>query len=714
MRMASCGGLSAEEEREVNSFLERVNKLREEEKKDAIPKNTAVKFLMARKFDRQRALELYLNHESTRRRESLINIYPLDDYLKQELNTEKLTILPGRDRHGAAIALFTARLHTPACTSTQLVLKGLIYQLDAALESQETQRHGLVFIYDMTESKYNHFDYELSKKILNMLKGGYPARLKKVLIVTAPLWFKAPFKILRLFVREKLRDRVYTVSLSQLTQHIPKESLPRQLGGIAPDTHAPWLLMCANVTANQNADIDSYFSACKKNVERNSRGSVSRRSLSSDMSDTLLISDIDSEESKETINEKHNCEDKEKEVQINGDEKAEKEVTVEKEDSCVNNSGKRRRESDPILESGSVKKTVDSSMDYNNSETMDQNLEIPKKKRPLSGSSNNMIEDSVHRSETGGLTLDELAEHCRQLKRKGMYQEYALIKLEPPSGTFTVSKAKYNLPKNRYSDVLCFDHSRVRLPVKEADPSSDYINANYMDGYMQKQAYISTQGPLPKTFGDFWRMVWHCQVMVIVMTTKAIERGRLKCGQYWPVEEDAEETCDEFLIINTGTEQHQDYTVTGLFLHNTKTDESRHLTHLQFTSWPDYGVPSSAAAFLDFLHRVRSCQADATARLGNAWQDHPLGPPMLVHCSAGIGRTGTFMTIDICLRKLEDIGRVDVQETVRRIRSQRAFSIQMPDQYVFCHLGLIEHAMRQGKLQEIDWTGFDESDSESD
>ncbi|XP_060063744.1 tyrosine-protein phosphatase non-receptor type 9-like [Ylistrum balloti] len=712
--MAGCGGLSAEEEREVNGFLERVNKLREDENKDVISKNTAVKFLMARKFDRQRALELYLNHESTRRRESLVNIYPLDDCLKQELNTEKLTILPGRDRHGAAIALFTARLHTPACTSQQLVLKGLIYQLDAALESLETQRHGLVFIYDMTESKYNNFDYELSKKILNMLKGGYPARLKKVLIVTAPLWFKAPFKILRLFVREKLRDRVYTVSLGQLTQHIPKDSLPQQLGGSAPDTHGSWLQVCAKVCANQTADIDSYFMTSKKTVEQNSRESVSRRSLSSDMSDNLLISDIDSEESKETINEKHNCEDKEKEIQMNGDEKAEKEVTVEKEDSCVNNSGKRRRESDPIMESGSVKKTVDSAMDCINSEAIDQNLEIPKKKRPLSGSSNNMFEDSVHRPETGGLTLDELAEHCRNLKRKGMYQEYALIKLEPPMGTFNVSKAKYNLPKNRYSDVLCFDHSRVCLPIKEGDLSSDYINANYMDGYLQKQAYISTQGPLPKTFGDFWRMVWHCQVMVIVMTTKAIERGRLKCGQYWPVEEDAEDTCDEFLIINTGTEQHQDYTVTGLFLHNTKTDESRHLTHLQFTSWPDYGVPSSAAAFLDFLHRVRSCQADATTRLGNAWQGHPLGPPMVVHCSAGIGRTGTFMTIDICLRKLEDTGRVDVQETVRRIRSQRAFSIQMPDQYVFCHLGLIEHAMRQGKLQEIDWTGFDESDSDSE
>ena len=98
-----------------------------------------------------------------------------------------------------------------------------------------TQRSGLVFIYNMAGSKYANFDYDLSQKILTLLKGCYPARLKKVLIVTAPLWFKAPFKVLRLFVREKLRDRVFTVSTPQLVTHVPLEALPPLLGGITGD-----------------------------------------------------------------------------------------------------------------------------------------------------------------------------------------------------------------------------------------------------------------------------------------------------------------------------------------------------------------------------------------------------------------------------------------------------------------------------------------------
>lgn len=200
--------------------------------------------------------------------------------------------------------------------------------------------------------------------------------------------------------------------------------------------------------------------------------------------------------------------------------------------------------------------------------------------------------------------------------------------------------------------------------------------------------------------------------MVIVMTTKAVERGRAKCGQYWPPEEDGEEQHENFLVINTRMEVYQDYSITWLFLLNTKSNESRQIYHLQFTSWPDYGTPSSAAAFLEFLFKVRACQEEAVSSLGSEWQGHALGPPIVVHCSAGIGRTGTFITTDISLRRLEHIQTVNIRETVRRIRSQRAFSIQMPDQYVFCHFAIIEHGMQEGVVGDVDWTGFDDSDSD--
>lgn len=665
----------------------------------------AVKFLMARKFDCQRALELYRNHEETRNREDLTVIQASDELLKRELYTEKFTILSGRDKNGAAIALFTARIHQPSLTSHQLVLKALVYQLDAALESIETQRNGLVFIYDMTESKYSNFDYELSKKILNMLKGGYPARLKKVLIVTAPLWFKAPFKILRLFVKEKLRDRVYTINLSQLIQHIPQDALPEQLGGKSITNHKAWLQLCSRVALKEDPDMNTYFVSCKRPSTGDGQESTCR-SMSSDLSENMQHSDIDSEESKETVNEKQNNEDLEKE-----DSSDEKEVTVEKEDSLNLVPSKRRIDS--VGNKDSVKRAAQETNNENNIDV--DSVDAPRKKRPTSSTSsmsNNAVEDSLHMPEADGMDLDQLVEYTRSMRRRGLMEEYASIKMEPPAGTFTVSKAKHNLPKNRYSDVLCLDHSRVKLSIQSNDPSSDYINANYVDGYMQKNAYISTQGPLPRTFGDFWRMVWEEQVMVIVMTTKAVERGRAKCGQYWPPEEDGEEQHEDFLVINTRMEVYQDYSISWLFLLNTKSNESRQIYHLQFTSWPDYGTPSSAAAFLEFLFKVRACQEEAVSSLGSEWQGHTLGPPIVVHCSAGIGRTGTFITTDISLRRLEHIQTVNIRETVRRIRSQRAFSIQMPDQYVFCHFAVIEHGMREGVVGDVDWTGFDDSDSD--
>lgn len=691
-------GLSPDEERVLEIFTEKVSEYRQYEGQPSISRNECLKFVMARKFDYSRAVELYRAHQETRMKEGLADIDPNSPELKRELSIGKFTVLPGRDHSGACLALFTARLHIPEETTHQIVLKALVYMLDAALESYETQRHGMVFIYDMSGSKYANFDYELSIKILNMLKGAYPARLKKVLIVTAPMWFKAPFKILRLFVREKLRDRVYTVSQAQLVEHIPRDSLPQRFGGSNLINHKTWLQVCSLVSTNQIEALNTYFTSCQRSSQSNSR--------SASDSDYVIVNDMDSEGSKETIPEKQSNEEGEKGeiIEENGQEK---EVNVEKE-----GKHKRKHESDPKLATLASEEELCRpwAMETNDSEAPPP-APNPCKKRPLDHGSN-VYEDSLHRNEAGGMSIQDFVKHVKSMKRKGMYEEYARIKHEPPMGTFTATRAKYNLPKNRYSDVLCLDHSRVMLPQKEDDPSADYINANFVDGYMQKNAYISTQGPLPRTFGDFWRMVWQCQVLTIVMTTKAMERGRVKCGQYWPLDEEGELQIEEFVIINTAIEQNREYSITGLLVHNTQTQESRQVTHLQFTSWPDYGIPPSSG-FLDFLFRVRACQADAVKLMEPEWQGHPLGPPIVVHCSAGIGRTGTFITTDINLHRLDDIGTVDLSQTVRHIRSQRAFSIQMPDQYVFCHLAVIDYAVKQG-LISAESAMLNESESESE
>lgn len=612
---------------------------------------TALKFLIARKFDIPKAVALYENHESIRRDEGLHGIDPSKNPLKAELETGKFTILPGRDFSGAAIALFTANLHSPLNVNHKTTLQGVVYQLDVALQSSETQKSGLVFIYDMSSSKYSNFDYDLSQKILTLLKGCYPAKLKKVLIVTAPLWFKAPFKILRLFVREKLRDRVFTVSVPQLSLHIPRDSLPVRLGGNLEIDHTSWLLHCYKSMTNREDELLA----------------------------TTGQSAIEQQQ-------------------------AQQEQQPQSE----------RGEQQPTnVANGTAVPTTIGTNDIIQDASGHIN-EVWSENPPSSASSGFSDDDSLAGTEGDPKTIEQIVDMVKLLGRRGLVKEYTDIRSRAPDGTFTNAKLRNNLTKNRYTDVLCYDHSRVVLTIEDGDPTSDYINANFVDGYKQRNAYISTQGPLPKTAPDFWQMVWEQHCLVIVMTTRVLERGRVKCGQYWEPSEASIGEHGNFSVKTLAIEANEDYTVASLEVKNLKTDETRNVSHWQFTSWPDYGVPSSAMAMLTFLQRVREEQASMVKALGDTWAGHPRGPPIIVHCSAGIGRTGTFITLDICISRLEDVGTADIRGTVEKIRSQRAYSIQMPDQYVFCHLALIEYALARNLLNPDDWTGLEEEIDDSD
>ncbi|KAK0084224.1 hypothetical protein PV325_007436 [Microctonus aethiopoides] len=653
-----AAALTVEQEQATKEFIEAVNKSRAGRRASPVSWSTAVKFLAARKFEVSRALALYEQHEATRRREGLATLHPIQEPLLSELRTGKFTVLPSRDTTGAAIAIFTAHLHLPQCTSHQTTLQGVVYQLDAALESAETQKHGLVFIYDMSDSKYQNFDYDLSQKILTLLKGtlkineeylfqgGYPAKLKKVLIVTAPLWFKAPFKILRLFVREKLRDRVFTVSIPQLTLHIPRDSLPQSLGGSLEIQHEAWLLHCLKSMTNR-----SEGELCE--VTPRVGSPLSPTSKSSNLN--LNVNDTNISNPTSPVSEKHKIK--------NGN------VTI-----------------------GDIEIT--------NGDSWIANDEAPSPVQPPSSASSGFSDDDSLHGDLGiqAVTMEQLIETIHSRGRAGLVAEYTEIRQRPPDGSFNNAKLRPNQPKNRYTDVLCYDHSRVCLSQIDGDPTSDYINANFVDGYKQKNAFISTQGPLPKTCGDFWRMVWEQQTLVVVMTTRVIERGRTKCAQYWGPEPGDEISAGSFTVTTLEVDINPDYTVSMLLLANNKTEETREVCHMLYTGWPDYGVPQSAKALLQFLSLVRQQQTKLLASRGDTWAGHPRGPPIIVHCSAGIGRTGTFCTLDICISRLEDTGTVDIRSTVEKIRAQRAYSIQMPDQYVFCHRALAEYALSRDML----------------
>ncbi|XP_063993455.1 tyrosine-protein phosphatase non-receptor type 9 isoform X3 [Diachasmimorpha longicaudata] len=576
--------LTVEQEQATKEFIEAVNKCRAGRRASPVSWSTAVKFLAARKFEVSRALALYEQHEATRRREGLATLQPIQEPLLSELRTGKFTVLSSRDGTGAAIAIFTAHLHLPQCTTHQTTLQGVVYQLDAALESAETQRHGLVFIYDMSDSKYQNFDYDLSQKILTLLKGGYPAKLKKVLIVTAPLWFKAPFKILRLFVREKLRDRVFTVSIPQLTLHIPRESLPKRLGGTLEIQHEAWLLHCLKSMTNRGGG-----ELCE----------VAPR-VGSPLSPTS------------------------------------------KSPNHQNANDTPTTPTSPVSEKLKIKNggVTIGDIEITNGDWIGSD-EAPSPVQPPSSASSGFSDDDSLHGDPGlqAVTMVQLIEAIHSRGRAGLVADYTEIRHRPPDGSFNNAKLRPNQPKNRYTDVLCYDHSRVCLSQVDGDPTSDYINANFVDGYKQKNAFISTQGPLSKTCGDFWRMVWEQQTLVVVMTTRVVERGRTKCAQYWGPEPGDEVSAGGFTVTTLEVDTNADYTISMLLLTNNKTEESREVCHMLYTAWPDYGVPQSAEALLQFLSLVRQQQNKLLASRGDTWAGHPRGPPIVVHCSAGIGRT---------------------------------------------------------------------------
>ncbi|XP_031141642.1 protein tyrosine phosphatase receptor type Db isoform X21 [Sander lucioperca] len=273
--------------------------------------------------------------------------------------------------------------------------------------------------------------------------------------------------------------------------------------------------------------------------------------------------------------------------------------------------------------------------------------------------------------------ISELADHTERLKANDnlkFSQEYESI---DPGQQFTWenSNLEVNKPKNRYANVIAYDHSRVILSSIEGVPGSDYINANYIDGYRRQNAYIATQGSLPETFGEFWRMVWEQHTANIIMMTKLEEKSRVKCDQYWPTR--GTETYGLIQITLLDTVELATYSVRTFALYKSGSNEKREVRHFQFTAWPDHGVPEHPTPFLAFLRRVKACNP-------------PDAGPMVVHCSAGVGRTGCFIVIDAMAERIKHEKTIDIYGHVTLMRSQRNYMVQTEDQYIFIHDALLE------------------------
>ncbi|XP_022047004.2 protein tyrosine phosphatase receptor type Fa isoform X9 [Acanthochromis polyacanthus] len=277
------------------------------------------------------------------------------------------------------------------------------------------------------------------------------------------------------------------------------------------------------------------------------------------------------------------------------------------------------------------------------------------------------------------IAICDLADHTERLKANdGLHfsQEYESI---DPGQQFTWehSNLEVNKPKNRYANVIAYDHSRVILTPVDGVPGSDYINANYIDGYRKQNAYIATQGPLPETLSDFWRMVWEQRTCTIVMMTRLEEKSRVKCDQYWPSR--GTETYGMIQVTMLDTVELATYSVRTFALYKNGSSEKREVRQFQFLAWPDHGVPEYPTPTLAFLRRVKACNP-------------PDAGPMVVHCSAGVGRTGCFIVIDAMLERMKHEKSVDIYGHVTCMRAQRNYMVQTEDQYIFIHEALLEAA----------------------
>uniref|UniRef100_A0A7N8Y7B4 Protein tyrosine phosphatase receptor type Nb n=1 Tax=Mastacembelus armatus TaxID=205130 RepID=A0A7N8Y7B4_9TELE len=278
---------------------------------------------------------------------------------------------------------------------------------------------------------------------------------------------------------------------------------------------------------------------------------------------------------------------------------------------------------------------------------------------------------------TGHMILAYMEDHLRN-KDRLMKEWEALCSYQAEPSAVSVAQSDANAKKNRCPDSVPYDHSRVKLRAEINPSRSDYINASTIIEHDPRMpAYIATQGPLSHTISDFWQMVWENGCTVIVMMTALVEDGEKQCDRYWP---DEGSSLYHIYEVNLVSEHIwcNDFLVRSFYLKNVQTQETRTLTQFHFLSWPAQGIPTSTRPLLDFRRKVNKCYRGRSC-------------PIIVHCSDGTGRTGTYILIDMVLNRMaKGVKEIDIAATLEHVRDQRPGMVRTKDQFEFALTAVAE------------------------
>lgn len=260
----------------------------------------------------------------------------------------------------------------------------------------------------------------------------------------------------------------------------------------------------------------------------------------------------------------------------------------------------------------------------------------------------------------------------------GFQQEFELLPDRFNDRTTRASDARENVSKNRYPDIKAYDQTRVKLQQIDSIAGSDYINANYVLGYKERKKFICAQGPMDTSINDFWRMIWEQHLELILMLTNLEEYSKTKCAKYWPDKDEGDKTFGEINVNFLKENRYSDYIVRQLTITKSGSEE-RKITQYHYLVWKDFMAPEHPHGIIKFIKRMNEAYS-------------PERGCILVHCSAGVGRTGTLVALDCLLQQLNEEEQVAIFNTICDLRHQRNFLVQSLKQYIFIYRALMEVA----------------------